>query len=601
MDFVYYVVYEQGKFYGAQTRNLSRASVIEEVAESATQVVGSSYYNTIKNAFNDTKTDIQTRVSFKYAASRGVYGRHFSMSMDSCCLILEVLLTTRLGGRSLTHWLELRIRIFFKMTQDLEMKDRSTPSNSVSSPAPSTLQHLKEIASLIETGSYSKEVRRIARAVRLTIALRRKLTASAISSFLDHVLTPGSEVHAKLSAYLPKDDDHEMEVDAATSAIQTPAKHLLPELEIYCYLLVLLFLIDQKKYSEAKACSSASIVWLKNINRRTVDVIASRLYFYYSYSYELMGDLAEIRGNLLALHRIATLRHDELGQETLLNLLLRNYLHYNLYDQAEKLRSKAPRFEAHSNQQFCRYLFYLGKIRTIQLEYTDAKESLLQAARKAPVAARGFRIQCNKWAVIVRLLLGEIPERTVFMQKGMEKALRPYFELTNAVRIGDLELFRNIADKFATTFNADRTHNLIVRLRHNVIRTGLRNISISYSRISLADVAKKLRLNSASPVADAESIVSKAIRDGAIDATLDHANGWMVSKETGDIYSTNEPQLAFNSRIAFCLNMHNEAVRALRFPPNTHKEKESAEKRRERQQQEQELAKHIAEEDDDDF
>ncbi|CDY54331.1 BnaCnng26770D [Brassica napus] len=37
----------------------------------------------------------------------------------------------------------------------------------------------------------------------------------------------------------------------------------------------------------------------------------------------------------------------------------------------------------------------------------------------------------------------------------------------------------------------------------------------------------------------------------------------MVSKETGDIYSTNEPQTAFNSRIAFCLNMHNEA-RAMR-------------------------------------
>ena len=56
---------------------------------------------------------------------------------------------------------------------------------------------------------------------------------------------------------------------------------------------------------------------------------------------------------------------------------------------------------------------------------------LLQAARKAPSAAQGFQIQCNKWAVIVRLLLGEIPERTVFMQRGMEKALRPYFELTN--------------------------------------------------------------------------------------------------------------------------------------------------------------------------
>ncbi|CBI37854.3 unnamed protein product, partial [Vitis vinifera] len=376
------------------------------------------------------------------------------------------------------------------MTQDVEMKELPAPSNSVTSTTPSTLQHLKEIASLIESSAYAREVRRIVRAIRLTMILRRKLKATVLSGFLNYALNPGSEVHTRLSSYLPKEDEHDMEVDTATSATQTPAKHPLPELEIYCYLLVLIFLIDQKKYKEAKACSAASITRLKNLNRRTIDVLASRLYSYYSLSYELTGDLAEIRGNLLALHRIATLRHDELGQETLLNLLLRNYLHYNLYDQAEKLRSKAPRFEAHSNQQFCRYLFYLGKIRTIQLEYTDAKESLLQAARKAPVSALGFRVQCNKWAVIVRLLLGEIPERTVFMQKGMEKALRPYFELTNAVRIGDLELFKSVAEKFSTTFSSDRTHNLIVRLRHNVIRTGLRNISISYSRISLADMVQ---------------------------------------------------------------------------------------------------------------
>ncbi|WOL16795.1 hypothetical protein Cni_G25583 [Canna indica] len=488
------------------------------------------------------------------------------------------------------------------MTADVEMKEVPAPSNSVSSPAgSSTIQHLKEIASLIETGVQAKEVRRIVRAVRLTMMLRRKLRVPVVSAFLGHVLSSGSDAYAKLSSFLPKDDENDMDLDTAASAVQGPCKHSVPELEIYCYLLVLIFLIDQKRYSEAKACSSASIARVRNMNRRTVDVIAARLYFYYSFSHELTNSLAEIRGTLLALHRMATLRRDELGQETLLNLLLHNYLHYNLYDQAEKLRSKAPRFEAHSNQQFCRYLFYLGKIRTIQLEYTDAKESLLQSARKAPVAARGFQIQCNKWAVIVRLLLGEIPERTVFMQKGMKKALAPYFELTNAVRIGDLELFRTVADKFSGIFSSDRTQNLIVRLRHNVIRTGLRNISISYSRISLADVARKLRLDSDNPVADAESIVAKAIRDGAIDATIDHANGWVVSKETGDVYSTNEPQIVFNSRIAFCLNMHNEAVRALRFPPNSSKEKESEEKRRERQQQEQELAQHIAEEDDDDF
>ena len=116
-----------------------------------------------------------------------------------------------------------------------------------------------------------------------------------------------------------------MDVDTTTSATQVPLKHPVPELEIYCYLLVLIFLIDQKKYeevimlemiisfdffsetwkslflihvvlSQAKACSSASVARLKHMNRRTVDVLASRLYFYYSYSYELTNNLAEIRG-----------------------------------------------------------------------------------------------------------------------------------------------------------------------------------------------------------------------------------------------------------------------------------------------------------------
>eukprot|EP00249_Psilotum_nudum_P008218 c21127_g1_i1 orf=200-1684(+) len=490
------------------------------------------------------------------------------------------------------------------VAQDVEMKESVASPEPHLPASPSLLQHLKSVSSLVERGVASKELRLIVRAIRHMMALRRKLKASVLAAFLKHVLPTGSDALARLMPYVTKDEERDMDVDSpsSTGQVSSHKQSSLAELEILSYLLVLIFLIDQKQYNEAKACSSMAINRLKQLNRRTVDVLAARLYFYFSYSYELTDSLVEIRGTLLALHRTATLRRDELGQETLLNLLLRNYLHYNLYDQAEKLRSKTQRVESHSNQQLCRYLYYLGRIRTIQLEYTDAKDSLLQAARKAPVKARGFRIQCNKWAVIVRLLLGEIPERTTFMQPGMKRALRSYFELTNAVRIGDLELFRRVADKYSTTFYSDRTHNLIVRLRHNVIRTGLRNISISYSRISLADIAAKLHLNSETAVADAESIVAKAIRDGGIDATVDHASGWMQSKETGDIYATNEPQIAFHSRIAFCLNTHNEAMKALRFPPNAHKkELESAEKRRERQQQEQELAKHIAEEDDDDF
>ena len=41
----------------------------------------------------------------------------------------------------------------------------------------------------------------------------------------------------------------------------------------------------------------------------------------------------------------------------------------------------------------------------------------MQASRKAPVAKLGFLVQCNKCAIIVWLLLGEIPKRTVFFAK----------------------------------------------------------------------------------------------------------------------------------------------------------------------------------------
>lgn len=46
-----------------------------------------------------------------------------------------------------------------------------------------------------------------------------------------------------------------MDVDTATSAAQAPAKHALPELEIYCYLVVLIFLIDKKRYEEVCSLS----------------------------------------------------------------------------------------------------------------------------------------------------------------------------------------------------------------------------------------------------------------------------------------------------------------------------------------------------------
>jgi len=234
------------------------------------------------------------------------------------------------------------------------------------------------------------------------------------------------------------------------------------------------------------------------------------------------------------------------------------------------------------------------------LEYSDAYNYLVQAIRKAPqTSAIGFRQTVHKLLCIVQLLMGEMPDRTVFAQKEFRSALRPYLRLAQAIRVGDLVAFHQVVDQFSDIFKADKTFTLIQRLRHNVIKTGLRKINVAYSRISLADVCTKLHLGAG--VEDAEFIVAKAIRDGVIDATIDHAGGYMQSKESGDIYSTQEPHAAFHRRITFCLDIHNEAVKAMRFAPDAHKQSqiEVAKAHKERQQQEQELAKELEEDDDD--
>ena len=43
-------------------------------------------------------------------------------------------------------------------------------------------------------------------------------------------------------------------------------------------------------------------------------------------------------------------------------------------------------------------------------------------------------------------------------------------------------------------------------------------------------------------VQSAEFVCSKAIRDGVIDAVIDHDKGWMQSQEVVDVYATDEPQ-----------------------------------------------------------
>ncbi|KAK2082634.1 26S proteasome non-ATPase regulatory subunit 3 [Saguinus oedipus] len=352
---------------------------------------------------------------------------------------------------------------------------------------------------------------------------------------------------------------------------------LLPEVEAYIQLLMVIFLMNSKRYKEAQKISDDLMQKISTQNRRALDLVAAKCYYYHARVYEFLDKLDVVRRFLHARLRTATLRHDADGQATLLNLLLRNYLRYSLYDQAEKLVSKSVFPEQANNNEWARYLYYTGRIKAIQLEYSEARRTMTKALRKASQhTAVGFKQTVHKLLIVVELLLGEIPDRLQFRQPSLKRSLMPYFLLTQAVRTGNLAKFNQVLDQFGEKFQADGTCTLIIPLRHNVIKTGVPE--------------------------DAEFIVAKAIRDGVIEASINHEKGYVQSKEMIDIYSTREPQLAFHQLISFCLDIHNMSVKAMRFPPKAYnKDLESAEERCEREQQDLEFAKEMAEDDDDSF
>lgn len=337
----------------------------------------------------------------------------------------------------------------------------------------STIQDIRENIRQIERGVTTKEVRFITRILRSILTIRKDLNSNVLMSIVNGFFThSAAEKEFMLSFF-----EEQMEVDSNAvqrmRTVKNSACPLLPEVDAYIHLLIVLYLIDQRKYIGAQKCTDALMEKLAQHSRRTLDLIQARSFFYHMRAYELNNELDKCRSFFHAKLRTATLRNDFEGQAVLINCLLRSYLHYSLYDQADKLISKSVFPETASNNEWARFLYYVGRIKAIRLEYSEAHTNLVQALRKAPqTTAVGFRQAVQKLVVTVELLLGDIPDRLIFKEAAMRSSLQPYFELTQAVRLGNLHTFSDVLNKFSAQFQQDRTFLMIIRLRHNVIKTG---------------------------------------------------------------------------------------------------------------------------------
>lgn len=465
------------------------------------------------------------------------------------------------------------------------------PETKTAEEAPKTveLRDVLDAAALLDRAAETKESRFTVRAVRALVALRKRGPAGVVAQ----LAAANAERHAFLKP---------LAADAMADESSPAVPQLTATGAAAVGLLGAMTLLGAQPCADAAAstaygvCKSIATEVCPSMDP-TLDVFTARVWFYYARAAELRNGLTnqEVRARLMLAHRDAGLRRMEETRATLVNALLRSYLSENLVDQADMLASKAPVHEQATPGQLARFFYYRGRIYAVQLEYSSAHEALQQALRKAPqTGALGFRVAATVLLITVELLMGDIPERSVFVQKGMRRALAPYLRLAQAVRVGDVCAFRDEVAKDQQVFARDGTLSLVSRLRHNVIKTALRAISLTYSRISLADVAQRLHIEAD----DCEFVVAKAIRDGVIDAVIDHDGGFVRSKENADVYATQEPQAAFDRRTRFCLRLHNDAMRAMRYAPDAHRKGLTANEESRLNEEELERLQREAEEDD---
>jgi len=486
-----------------------------------------------------------------------------------------------------------------KKSEDSTKKDSSSPDAGLS-PQQQTIKLIRTHVFLLRKGVILHDTRLVTRVLRQLTQVRHKLTPTIIKALAKQYQPQLLEIINQAQSSLMEDSETAGEdlspptttaaaSSSSTSATSDAAKSKktqeqeekekkeaemlvahVPEVDIYIQLLTALFLLDRNLKQESTTLFTNLFHSLATLNRRSMDPISAKIYYFYALIHEQIGRDQEIRNSLLAAHRTACLQHNEPGQAALSVAILRNYLRHHLYTQADTFRLKSSFPDQRSNAQTARYCYYIGQIQAMQLHYSDAFASLTTALRKAPQQriAVGFRQACTKLLVLVQLLMGDIPERSLFSPKDLRQSLAPVLALTQAVRIGDLALFNEVMQKHKQSFEQDGIYSLIVRLRSNVIKAGLRKINLAYSKISLQDICTKLAIHS---MDDAEYIVAKAIHDGVIEANIDRDQRCLISKEVGDVYATNEPQQAYHKRIQFTLDIHQQAVKSLRYPPQSHR------------------------------
>ncbi|SCU85307.1 LAME_0D00870g1_1 [Lachancea meyersii CBS 8951] len=466
------------------------------------------------------------------------------------------------------------------MTSD-KMEIDSAPSAEQKEQDQTVVDQIFELLKEVSKSTTTLDSRFLWKAAKKLSVLRPSLDKSSLSIVINLLYPEESTFKIPLLKYINQNQKSRVE-NADEERQKFPAAFyqlaggsnsvdVSAELNSFVHLMVQLFLLDSQQVDALDSFNSQVVLpkVLQFYDERTLDLINSKLWFYICRAREIVGNSFDtsIRAEMVKFLKTATLKHDNETRATLITFILRSFLQTGEVDTAADFISKVefPSSNDVSSPLEARYYFYLSKLNAIQLDYSSANDYVIAAIRKAPSTNKslGFLQQANKLHCVIELLMGDIPELSFFKQKNMERSLLPYYHLSKAVKLGDLNKFTSAISTYKRELLNDGNYQLCVCLRSSVIKTGIRIISLTYKRISLKDICLKLRLDSEQTV---EYMVSRAIRDGVIEAKINHEKGFIESSELLNVYATEQPQQLFDERIKFVNQLHDECVKAMRYP-----------------------------------
>ena len=205
------------------------------------------------------------------------------------------------------------------------------------------------------------------------------------------------------------------------------------EVYAFIFMIILTKLVDYKEYKEALTSVQNLIQFFKVKESLTINTLKAKAYYYLALITEKLNIQDQIINELQEAYRTACIEMDFISQVTLINCIIRYYLNNKNIEMARSFISKTKYVENISSYEDARYLFYIGKIEAIQMNYSDSYTHLSSSFRKAPEkTGDGFKNLVNKYLILVQLLMGEIPDMKSLMKSNRVrdfKEFEPYLLL----------------------------------------------------------------------------------------------------------------------------------------------------------------------------